>query len=390
METVDSHGAPPGATWRGRLKKGCWIIPSGCLTLVLVVVTLNWITLRALSPPVEEGVRELSFQETLGQLEGRGPAPTPLPLEPPLAFHLLPGVLSVTDAVESRGTWVLLDRRLGKVHILDPEAGLVRSMGGEGPGPEELSNPMGLAVADTVLWVLNQGGLVLDRLSLAGTFHARRRLQGGGCLVGLAKGLGVTGQRSLHLLRLCPATLPGPGTSWLERVSMEGELTPILSLPMGNPGSRKLHPLRQPALAAREDRLFLGTLDTPCMKEVFPDGREGDMVCLPPYARPRVPSNRGEELQSRFRGITDLGLLPLEIPEELPWYDRVFSVPRGLVFRRLRGVEERDLVLVAPGEGSWVTDTLFPEQTFVGEETILVVRDRLEGTEVTLYPVPWG
>jgi hypothetical protein len=60
-----------------------------------------------------------------------------------------------------------------------------------------------------------------------------------------------------------------------------------------------------------------------------------------------------------------------------------------LVVRRIRGLEDRDLVLLKPEGGSLVTASLFPENTYVGERTILTVEDLLQGTRVQIFRNPW-
>jgi len=310
-------------------------------------------------------------------------------MSPSLGDFTLPQVLSVEDAVEWKGGWILLDRRLGKVHILDIDSGSVRSMGREGPGPGELKDPVALALEDSVLWVLNHRGLVLDQFSVEEGFRDRRRVQGGGCLVGLAKKLSVIPGKGIFVLRICPATLPGPGTAWVEGINPDGALSPALSLPLGEPGSRRLHFLRQPAMVAGSEGLFLGTWDNPCIGEFDPTGEPQGFRCLPAYLRPELPADEKAGLQKRFRRVTELGLLPITVPDHLPWYDRVFSTSKGLVVRRVRGMEERDLILLPPEGGSSVTDSLFPQNTFVGVETILAVQDLLQGTRVRIYPNPW-
>ncbi|MFH1765686.1 MAG: hypothetical protein ABIF09_15970 [Gemmatimonadota bacterium] len=339
----------------------------GCLGVLIVPLFLSWISIRLLqpSPPTLSGGL-LSWERDLGNHDpGPGP-PTSSPVSPAQGSFTLPGVLSVEDAVEWENGWVLLDRRLGKVHFLDVSSGSTRSTGGKGPGPGELEEPVALAIEDTLLWVLNQRGMVLDRFSVDSGFQARRRVLGGGCLVGLAKRLLVLPEEGLFLLRVCPATLP-----------------------LGQPGSRKLHFLRQPALAAGSDHLFLGTWDTPCIAEI---DRRGEVVgdrCLPDYLRPGTPAKERSDLERRFRRITQLGLLPMDVPTHLPWYDRIFVTSRGLVVRRLRGMEDRDLVLLPVEGGSSVTDYLFPENTFVGNRSILTVEDLLQGTRVRIFRNPW-
>jgi hypothetical protein len=333
---------------------------------------------------------ELEWGKSLGMLEASRTAAETIPVSQPTGTFTLPQVLSVEDALERDGVWVLLDRRGGKVHFFHPDRGLLRTMGRRGPGPGELDDPMAMALRDTTLWILNQRGMVLDRFSLASGFQARRRTQGGGCLVGLAKRLVATATGDLIQLRVCPATLPGPGTAWIEEVSSEGLLSPMVSMPLGEPGSRRIHFVRQPEIVGGSASLFLGTWDTPCFMELGQGGQTRGSRCLPDHSRPPTPEGERSKLESRFRGITGLGLLPMEVPDYLPWYDRIFFTSQGLVVRRVRGLEERDLVLLPPVGSPSITDRVFPEVTFVGETTLLAVRDLFQGTQLTVYPNPWG
>jgi hypothetical protein len=366
------------------------LLSFGCLVVLVAPLVVSWITIRLLQPaPTISPGREVSWD---GDLAAYGPAeaaPALSPVPPAPWSFTLPGVLSVVDAVEGERGWVLLDGRSGRVHLLDLESGSIRSMGGRGPGPGELQGPVALALADSLLWILNQRGLVLDRFSLESGFQERRGLGGGGCLAGLAKRLVVLPNDELLLLRVCPATLPGPGTAWIESIGAQGLLSPVLSLPLGRPGSRHLYFLRQPTIAVGSTSLFLGTWDLPCIGEFDREGKIKHHRCLPDYPRPRTPKDEQSDLQRRFGRITELGLLPIEVPDRLPWFDRIFATSRGLVVRRIRGMESRDLVLLPPEGGSFVTDAQFPENTFVGEETILTVEDLLQGTQVRVFRNPW-
>jgi hypothetical protein len=112
--------------------------------------------------------------------------------------------------------------------------------------------------------------------------------------------------------------------------------------------------------------------------------------CLPDYDRPQTPRTKSIGLERRMKWVSDLGLLPIEIPSHLPWYDWVFPTPDGLVFRRVRTEAERDLVLVGPDGEAVATERWFPEKTFVGSGGILVAQDLPEGTAIRIYPNPWS
>jgi hypothetical protein len=118
-------------------------------------------------------------------------------------------------------------------------------------------------------------------------------------------------------------------------------------------------------------------------------GARQDKRCLPEYDRPPTPEEKRTVLERRLKWVSDIGLLPLEVPTHLPWYDRAFAAPEGLVFRRVRTEAERDLVLVEANGNIAVMERWFPENTFVGSTEILVARDLPEGTAVEIYANPW-
>jgi hypothetical protein len=362
----------------------------GLPLLTVLALTLNRCSLILLETPRESvPTLALALEDEEQDLPLDTTPPTLLPSPEHLTTFMMPEVLSVEDALEWEGEWVLLDRRGGRLHFLDPVKGLTRSLGREGEGPGELRAPVAMVVADSTLWVLNRRGLALDRFSRNGVFLDRRKIQGGGCQVGLAKEMVTLGSGRPLVLRWCPPPLPGPGTAWVERISREGTLSPVLSLPLGKPGSKRLHLGREPSLSGRPGRLFLGTWDSPCFTEVDARGVATGVRCLPPYPRPLTQAEDRKKLERRFQAIDRLGLLPLEVPGHLPWYDRTFAVPDGLIVLRIRSADERDLVLLPPTGPTVQLNQLLPANTFLGEETILAVRDRLQGTQVDLYANPW-
>ena len=370
------------------------LLPIGCFALIALILLVNWISMLLLGPRAAFTDRtDLYWEADLGTIPPGQEDPEPTRISDPIGTYTLPGVLSVEDAVEVDRGWIILDRRIGKLHFIDNQSGLKKSVGGEGPGPGELRHPVALTVGDSLLWVLNQRGRSLDRFSLQGEFQDRRDLRGGGCLVGLAEELHFLPQEGLISLRVCPATLPGPGTAFLERLGPDGTLTVEVALPLGERGSRKLHLLRQPTASASHGTLYLGTWDAPCIA-VLPSAVGttrgiSHYRCLPDFERAKAPEAERSRIASRFQRLSDLGFLPVEVPERFPWFDKVFSISGGLVVRRILTEEERDLVLLSPGGLPQVSDRVFPANTFVGEETVLTSRDLLQGTEIQIYPNPW-
>jgi hypothetical protein len=337
----------------------------------------------------------LSWKKDLGDHPASRDEPEMVSVPPVRGSFISSDILSVEDAVQWGDVWIVLDRRSGMIHFLNSDSGVVRSLGREGPGPGEFLDPVAITLEDSVLWVLNRRGLELDRYLLGdrtttARFHSRQKLKGGGCLAGLAKAVQDLPGHGPAVLRVCPATLPGPGTAWVEAVGQDGNLSPLLSLPLGTPGSRRLILLRQPVLAADSENVFLGTWDAPCAAVLGRTGTIQGHRCLPAYDRPPTPKEKREGLERRLRWISDLGLLPMEVPSHLPWYDRAFATSHGLVFRRIRTEEERDLVLIPPDGSPIVTGQWFPESTFVGDAGILAAQDLPQGTAIKVYPSPWG
>jgi hypothetical protein len=363
--------------------------------VLVLLMALPPVVLRLLAPTGRAQVSHpdtppLDWEADFGSGQPWAGTPERVELPPVQNVHILPEVLSVRDAVEWKDGWILLDRRSGKIHFLDPGRGVVNSWGRRGEGPGELERPVALELQDSLLWVLNQSGFSLDRFSVHSGFRARRRIRGGGCAVGLAKGLAAGPHGMLLLLKVCPALTPGPGTALVERVDTTGWTTPLLELPLGRPGSRRIDPFRSPLFASWPGGFVLGTGDAPCLKSFTSDGTASGKVCLPDYPRVRVPEDPRGRLETRLRGIVRFGLLPVRIPDHMPWFDHLFRVHRGLVVRRIRGERERDLILLTEGGRVFRMDTSLDEGTFVGDRSLIQVRDLMEGTEIRIFPTPWA
>ena len=79
----------------------------------------------------------------------------------------------------------------------------------------------------------------------------------------------------------------------------------------------------------------------------------------------------------------------MEIPERLPWYDRLFLISDGVAVLRIRGEQDRDLVFLPDTGPPGVTEARFPRNTYVGSRTILTVEDLLHSSRIRVYPNPW-
>jgi hypothetical protein len=142
-------------------------------------------------------------------------------------------------------------------------------------------------------------------------------------------------------------------------------------------------------MAAGNGRIFIGTWDAPCIGDYSIRGEASAEWCLPDFKRASPSPGEKGKLESRFRRLTALGLLPIQIPDLLPWYDRIFFAQGGLVVRRIRGEEERDLVFLKKGAPPVVTEAGLPRRTFAGRETVLTAEDLLQGARIRIFPSPW-
>ncbi len=380
-------------TPRRAIGKRIWLLlPTGCLLLVGALLVSTLLTFRAMQPgDGAAGARELSWKTQFGSLTPSVEPPESVAVAPALGTFVFPELLSVEDAVEWNGGWLILDARGSHLYFLDFESGVLETLAGEGAGPGELQDPMAMALSgrDSLLGVLNERGFFLDLFDLHSGFVERRRIEGGGCVAGLARRLVAAPSGALYLLRICPAVVPGPGTAWVEAISRQGRLTPVVAMSLGEAGSRRLYIERQPILLAGREELYLGTWDAPCLRSVMANGTPSGTRCLPTYTRPPTSPTEESSVEARLRKITELGLLPIDVPETLPWLDEAFTTPLGPVVRRIRGEEERDLVLLRSDERASVAAHLFPSHTFIGELSILAAADLIEGTQVQVFPNPW-
>ena len=112
------------------------LLPAGSLLLIPLILLSNWIALEGLGRGGADANKALSWEDAYGAFRASESPPTTVRVSREPSTFSLPQVLSVEDAVETGSGWTLLDRRLGRLHLLHTESGLTRSLGREGEGPD--------------------------------------------------------------------------------------------------------------------------------------------------------------------------------------------------------------------------------------------------------------
>lgn len=298
-----------------------------------------------------------------------------------------PDILSVIDAVEGReGSWVILDGRSSRWHVVSAEGTVELSAGGPGDGPGELRNPISLALlGDTVMVGTRTGGTV-ERFLIDGRPVDRLRVAMPGCEAGLLRRL-VVAEGMLHLLRECLDPRSGGSAMQVHRLSPNGALVLLASRPWMDLSGGETVRMGRPILAGGGDLLLFGDATEECLMVLLPIRRADERVCHP--APPRIPLSdqerlRAEEVRSR---VSAQGVA-LEIPDFAPPFDAVFAErPDEVVFRSIRGADRRSLDLLEggaleglPPEGSW------SPLTFVGANTIFTAGETMDGTWLLVRP----
>lgn len=335
-----------------------------------------------------------------GGMEGRVPLPAsgvegpsgigPPPLEGDPT--VLPGVMSVTDAVPSEGGWVILDGRSARWHRLDGEGRVLVSAGRRGRGPGEMENPAALGiVGDTVVVVERTLGTV-ERFLLDGTPVGRLHLPSGGCTVGWVRRMAVAGGVP-YLLRECQDAATGGSLLVVQRLEGgaggSGEDPAIIaSRPWRDASGMVPYRPGIPILAGGVDRLLFGDALDNCLDDILDLASPLPRPCHPDP--PRLPLDAGERaaLESARRALSGSGIR-LEEPRYRPPFDDVFLLPEGgVVLRTVLEGEGRRLDMMRPGAPPRALLESATPHARVGPHSILLSGDNVDGTWIRILPLP--
>jgi hypothetical protein len=371
-------------------RKGAGALP----VLALVLGALALVTVVFLARPTPgpgEGMRP----ERPDRIEEAAGVHVPAVLPDPL-----PGLSGVRDAVEDADGWWLLDARTHQVHRVGPALEPRFVVGRRGEGPGEFRAARALAIRGDSLIVLDQGQHpALQAIGPDGGFGPRTTLETGACLTFSPSGLAIEPSGRVLVSGFCARSTPPAGVGWVV-IAFEDDGTSGIVFGEVGPPDLQQAAFRSLAIASGPGGSWAGDARDPCLHPLPPPnaGRMGEgpgdepeppgpLSCLRPWVALPFPH------EDFARGVPG-GVVPAEIREatrELEWLpvlDRIFHHPRGLVLRRLQGLESRSLVLMDPA-GEWRTlDSRLPESVFVGRTAYLVAWDGPMAVHPELRPLP--
>ncbi len=374
-DTLAGSRVPQRATHAARFARG-----ARAAGLVLLALLLPGVLVRFMARPPEPPGTAPSPDDSLLDV----PPPPGASSPPPL-----PGLLAVSDAVETPVGWVLLDAPARGIRLL-PFPGIPEwRTGGPGDGPGELRRPAALAVVGGQVLVGDLTGRRVDRFDLRGRFRGRLRLPPGACPGALLEAMDALDPERLVLLSRCPATPGRPAHGLVEIVDPgRGTRREIRTVPAARSGSL-FDPLLRPLMAARGRSVLTGNGRDRCLVRLTLPGGSTEEVCIPEtVAPPPLPRELRDSLL-RWRRRLPPALRGWEVPEHLPLYDRIFLTDRGPAVRVLEGLRRRVLL---PLDGA--TDAPLPlpatTWTFPGDRSVLRAWESPTGVHAEILPPPPG
>lgn len=315
-------------------------------------------------------------------------APPPLPGD--ASWYLAPGVVAADEVLFLDPGWVLLDGLEGRLHLLDSLPRPVRTVGRRGDGPGELASPRHL-VRDPDGFAVVGGDGRLDRFDASGRFLERVRIDLATCPFADVREARRAGS---HLLLALVCTVGADRRFLLVRTSDGGRVERVAGHEAG--GSGVLRPYG-PVLGTAGGRPVWGTGANRCLRLLADEHTpRTDTLCV---SGPPIPlsAELRRQVEDAVGGRAPSDGLPVELPDHLPWLDRIVHADEGGVLVR-RPVDARRWRLAwlgSPG-GLWpVPDGL---EVHGGGGRLLLVHHGLEGvwlatlavTELPLHPRPPG
>lgn len=301
------------------------------------------------------------------------------------AWRRHPSVLSVTAVAGLLGGWLVLDARASRVHHLDADLDLVRTFGGPGDGPGELSRPAGMTVAgDSLVAVVDAAGVRIDLFTPEGRFVDRLTVRVPGCPVGLSGGI-LPWRKGLVTYGVCGG--PGGGRWAVASVALDGAARILASVPLQQDG-RLVPPLGRGVIGWL-GRVWIGSPDG-CFEAVEPPepghrnrraepGSPGaaGRACLDTGPSRPVPDSVRRTLTP---GGARRGGPAVVLPERWPPFLATTWSSRGPLLVLPPDDSAPDGTLALLGSDGRLTVVSAPEPVWPGPDGYLLTRTLLEGT----------
>lgn len=311
-----------------------------------------------------------------------------LPTVPKGAWTVHPGIHEASDVAPAGDGWAVLDARSRQVHFLGPDLQVVRTLGGPGEGPGELSAPVALAMSDeNLLGVVDLTGSTVDLFETGGAFVDRLRPRPRPCpSAGIVRNLVPHPAGGFVLDMDCTGMT---AREWVAaRVDVRGEVARLAVDPLEDPARAVLMGGR--GVVVRNGRLWLVTPDG-CMRAVEGvDPRPGNdtsrnaVRCLPSAVPVPIPDSLREELRAVVR--PGEGRPELELPSHFPPVLAVDWSPVGPVFRTVDGAGS-GIFAILPRDGA-LRRVEGVGRAHAGRNGLLLVRTFMEGTG--FHAVSWS
>lgn len=344
-------------------------------------------TLADRSPPVAPGVEPLSEGVAADR---RAKAP------PPSVGHVFPDVQSATDADLAAdadlggAVWYLLDARGRRVHRFSETGALLGSFARRGQGPGELSAPTAIAVHQGAVVVADRR--VLHLYELDGTHIADRRLDLDGCFA-LEADIDSAVQGLLVLVR-CATPAQGFGAA-AYLVADDGGVRRLASRSPG--GGRFVADLGfVPVISALPNGFVFGDAGADCLAVYDAAAAEAGRACHEWIPRLPISGRAAKAAEAELEPLVQAIGGRLNVPRQLPPFDRVFSLADGRLAYRVpvpladEAAEEASmfrLVVQDDAGGELALPVPDASAVFAAGESALAAWDELDGVRVAVVPL---
>jgi 6-bladed beta-propeller protein len=291
-------------------------------------------------------------------------------------------ILSVSSAAFVADRWFLADARAHRVHVLDAQGHLLRSMGRRGAGPGEFGQPTVVAAAANFIYVAERARAAVSVFDSSGVFLRHLHVSGK-CSSGTVVALSAVAT-DLYVLRRC-LELPVRVRYQLERSRSGGPLHVWLPLADSTTiATGQGVPIAFPVLSTRTDRLVVGEGSRGCLRVYrLHDAQLTEERCLTELARRPLPFGERDRLTRRWRGR-------VQVPDSLPRFiglnlqGQTFAVQAATSTKTTSWLEFPLIRSSAPPRPLGRRDI---ENSFLGGNTQLIAHDDEEGVRIEIVRV---